>query len=179
MIRGNSDAASSGPGATIRGVLYDTPAGHYRRTAFGRDEIALHYQDRFEGALRHEFAHVFLRRRHGNPTAWLDEGVAEFVRLHRDPSERAKTIAALRAGLASGTLPSLQALIRWDHRRLYREGAPGYDLSWLLVQHFIERQSVLDLRAPASMQARARDLAATETVASLLGLVDRAPTGGH
>jgi hypothetical protein len=153
-------------GYQVLGTYVETPAGHYRRSLLGHEEVALFHQGDLEGALRHELAHVFLRLRLPRPPAWLDEGVAEYVRLERDPRRRAGMAAGLEALVGDGA--DLVDMLGWSHARLYEEGARGYAMAWLLVDRLVRVEGVLDLRAPVSAGEAARAMLARVSTADLV-----------
>ncbi|MFQ5844668.1 MAG: hypothetical protein ACE5JG_06730 [Planctomycetota bacterium] len=155
-------------GYRVLGTSFDVPRGHFDPShAPAAPVIGLPQAVGIPSVLRHELAHYFVRLQDPAPPAWLDEGVAEYLRLVGSRREPGRITTKLRRAHDAGAGLTLRALRRMSHGDFRRREELAYPTAWLLLRHLIEEARALSLKRLRERDGAER-LLETLTVEDLL-----------
>jgi len=154
-------------GWTVQSAL-DSPRGHLESGPRGSEAlIAFPFGRGSVSALRHELAHVFTAAAHGALPAWLDEGLAEHLRLEDDPDERAAVVEDVRATLAANRELPLDELVALDTAGFVERRETAYRSAWVLVSYLFASGHVVSPGDLGDARASGHALASSRTVQEL------------
>ena len=154
-------------GWTVQNAL-DTPRGHLESGPRGSQAvIALPLGRGSISALRHELAHVFTATAHGALPAWLDEGLAEHMRLEDDLGERTEMIEDVRASLAANRELPLDELVALDSAGFAERREAAYRSAWVLVRYLFASGHLVSPGDLGDARATGQALASSRTVQEL------------